>query len=117
MVCEAALKKKGWEVLSMDLSGLSPVTDYFVITNASTDVHARAIANYIVETLRVKGVRPLHMEGNSLGRWILIDYFDVVIHIFLEETRMYYGLERLWGDAPTIHFDENVSLSLTKEVK
>ena len=90
----------------MDLSELSPVTDFFVITSATTEVHARAIADYVVETISLAGIQPWQMEGYPFGHWILLDYVNVVVHIFLEEARSYYGLERLWGDAPTTSFDD-----------
>jgi ribosome-associated protein len=90
----------------MDLTELSPVTDFFVITSATTNIHARAIADSIVETLKSIGIRPLHLEGYTYGNWILIDYVDIIVHIFLEDSREYYGLERLWGDAPTTSFED-----------
>ena len=105
-VCDAVLEKKGFEILLMDLTEPSPVTDFFVITSATTDVHAKAIADHVVKVLASRGVQKWQMEGYPLGHWILIDYVDVVVHIFLEETRRYYGLERLWGDAPTTRIDE-----------
>ncbi len=94
-----ALEKKASEIKVLDLRRLSDVTDYFVTCTAEVELHARAIADHIIESLKKKGIRPWHEEGYQNSRWILLDYVDVVVHIFLEETREFYGLEKLWGDA------------------
>jgi ribosome-associated protein len=94
-----ALEKKASEIKVLDLRKLSDVTDYFVTCSAEVELHARAIADHIIESLKKKGIRPWHKEGYQNCRWILLDYVDVVVHIFLGETRGFYGLEKLWGDA------------------
>lgn len=94
-----ALEKKASEIKVLDLRELSDVTDYFVTCTAGVELHARAIADHIIESLKKKGIRPWHKEGYQSSRWILLDYVDVVVHIFLDETREFYGLEKLWGDA------------------
>jgi len=96
---ELALEKKAFDVKILDLRKLSPVCDFFVICSASVDIHAKAIAEWITENLKRKGVRFWHHEGYQASRWILLDYVDVVIHIFLPEVRKFYALEKLWGDA------------------
>jgi ribosome-associated protein len=90
-------EKKGTDIIVFDLRDLSPIADYFVIANGLSDVHCRTIAEYLTEY-----ERPNHIEGFEQGHWILLDFIDVIVHIFLEETRTFYGLERLWGDAPQI---------------
>jgi ribosome-associated protein len=92
------LEKKASDVLVMDLRGLSSVTDHFVVCSADSDVQIRAIADAVVDGLEKKGVEPWHKETGS-PNWVIIDYVDVVLHIFHKTTRSYYSLEKLWGDA------------------
>lgn len=94
-----ALAKKAFDVKILDLRKLSTVTDFFVICSAQVDIHAKAIADSILENLEEKGIKVWHNEGYQTSRWILLDYVDVVVHIFLKETREFYALEKLWGDA------------------
>lgn len=96
---ELALEKKAFDVKILDMRKLSSVCDFFVICSASVDIHAKAIAEWITVNLERKGVRFWHHEGYQASRWILLDYVDVVIHIFLPEVREFYALEKLWGDA------------------
>ena len=93
-------EKLGEDVTVLDLRGSSPVTDFFIIATAGSTIHAQAIANDITRQLRDEGERPHHVEGTEVGAWVLLDYVDVVVHIFLTDVRQFYGLERLWGDAP-----------------
>lgn len=101
---ELALTKKAENVVSMELKKLTSTCDYFVIASGTSDVQVKAIADAIVEGLKETGEKPWHVEGYEGKRWILLDYVDVVVHVFDEETRDYYQLERLWGDAPTEEF-------------
>ena len=94
-----ALEKKAFDVKILDLRKLSSVCDFFVICSASVDVQAKAIADWIIENLGARGINYWHNEGYQACRWILLDYVDVVVHIFLPEVRAFYELERLWGDA------------------
>lgn len=91
--------KKAEDVVLLDLGKLSNITDYFLICSAGSDVHAQTIADAVIEGLDSSGVVS-HVEGYETARWILIDCFGVVLHVFRPEVREYYGLERLWGDAP-----------------
>lgn len=93
---------KGRDVLVLDLRGLSDATDYFVIASGTSDAHVRGIANSVVEQLHRRGSKANHVEGLQGGRWVLIDFVDYVVHLFHPETRGFYQLERLWGDAPEI---------------
>uniref|UniRef100_A0A7C4X9U5 Ribosomal silencing factor RsfS n=1 Tax=candidate division WOR-3 bacterium TaxID=2052148 RepID=A0A7C4X9U5_UNCW3 len=90
-------EKKGEEIVIFDLRGISPITDYFVIAQGLSEIHNRTIAQYLAEY-----EDPDHIEGMESGGWILLDYVDVIVHIFLKEVREFYGLERLWGDAPQV---------------
>ena len=98
---EFALEKKANEVKILDLRGITSITDYFVICSGDADIQIRAIADAITANLKEEDIDVWHTEGYQSGRWILLDFVDVVVHVFLEETREFYGLERLWGDAPT----------------
>ncbi len=91
----AALDRKASAVLVFNLTELTTLADYFVLSTAASDRQARAIADAIAEALGT----PLSVEGLSAARWILMDYGDVVFHVFQEEARKFYALERLWGDA------------------
>jgi ribosome-associated protein len=92
----AALDKKAAAVLVFNLTELTTMADYFVLSTAGSDRQARAIADAILEALG----SPLSIEGLAVANWILMDYGDVVFHVFQEEARKFYALERLWGDAP-----------------
>lgn len=96
---EFALEKKAFDVKILDLRKLSSVCDFFVVCSADVEVHAKAVADGIMENLQKRGINFWHNEGYQACRWILLDYVDVVIHIFLPEVREFYALEKLWGDA------------------
>lgn len=106
VLVEAARERNAREGLILDLRGLSDATDYFVLVSGDSDVHARAIARNIQENMEEAGYDAAGVEGESQGRWILLDYFDLVVHVFLPRVRDYYQLERLWGDAPRVEFGE-----------
>jgi len=95
-----ALEKKGFDVRILKLKELSSVCDYFLIVSGEADIHVKAIAQAIIEGLKEAGERPMHVEGMVEGNWVLLDYIDVIVHVFKEPTRQFYSLERLWGDAP-----------------
>lgn len=99
-VCKHALDKSGLDVRIIDLRRISDVADYFVICSGTVDIHVKAIADYIVDKLKEKGVRVWHKEGYQALNWVLLDYVTVVVHIFRPEVRERYALEKLWGDAP-----------------
>ena len=103
LALDAALSKKALDVTVMDLRGISGEVDYFVIATGESDLQIRAIVDAVVDRLRTDaGERPLHREGQpGTSRWIVLDYFDLVVHVFDPELRAHYDLERLWGDAPT----------------
>ncbi len=99
---EAALSKKAYDLVVLDLRDLAGVSDYFLICSAASDVQVKAVAEAIEEKLREVGARPWHVEGLEGRRWVLLDYVDMVAHVFHERTRQYYTLDRLWGDARSI---------------
>lgn len=94
-----ALDKKANDVVIMDLRGLTPVTDYFVLCTGESDLQIKAIVDHVDDSLRTEDTKPYHVEGYDQLNWVLLDYVDVVVHVFLAETRDYYGLEKLWADA------------------
>ena len=100
MAGRLALEKKGFDVRILRLKELSSVCDYFLIVSGEADIHVKAIAQSIIEGLKEAGERPMHVEGMVEGNWVLLDYIDVIVHVFKEPTRQFYSLERLWGDAP-----------------
>lgn len=118
LALDAALSKKALDVTVMDLRGLSGEVDYFVLATGESDLQIRAIVDAIVDDLRTKaGERPLHREGQpGTSRWIVLDYFDLVVHVFDPELRSHYDLERLWGDAPTERVrDEHPEAALLRD--
>lgn len=100
---EAAVDKKAIDLDVLSVGDVTSIADFFIICSGNTERQAVAISDAIGERLREKdGVKPLTVEGTSPGRWILMDYGDFIVHIFTEECRRFYGLERLWGDAPNV---------------
>ncbi|OGD72426.1 MAG: ribosome silencing factor [Candidatus Coatesbacteria bacterium RBG_13_66_14] len=93
---------KAEEVVALDLRGIAAMSDYFVIASGVTENHVRALCERIERDLAPRGAKPLHREGLETWNWVLLDYFDVVVHIFRRPVRRYYDLERLWGDAPAL---------------
>ncbi len=99
-------KNKGEHINVIDISDLSSVADYFVIATALNRMHAQAIERHIDKDFKEKfAIRPLHTEGSKTGDWILMDYIDIVVHIFIKEERDHYQLDKLWGDAPQVNTD------------
>ncbi len=98
----AAEDRKAIGLKVLHLEKVSGFTDYFVIASGSSERQVQAIADRILERLRADGVRPLHVEGYQRGQWVLLDFGDLVVHVFQEEPRRFYALERLWGDAPDV---------------
>jgi len=104
---EAALEKKALDVTVLDLSGLTVIADYFVICSGESTTQVKAVAEFIEQEFAKKRIRPLGVEGAAHSHWILLDYGDVIIHVFEKETRAYYNLEKLWMDAKVIEIDED----------
>jgi len=92
--------KKAEDILIMDMSEAVDFADFFIICAADSYRHVKAIADYVIENAKKKGVRIWHSEGYDDANWILLDYGDIIVHIFMEEARRFYALERLWRDVP-----------------
>jgi ribosome-associated protein len=98
----AAEDKKVLDLVVLDLRKAAGFTDYFVIGSGANARQVRAIADAVMEALAADGAKPAHIEGYDRAEWVLLDYFDFIVHVFAPETRMFYGLERLWGSAERV---------------
>ena len=107
----AAGAKQGTDIVVLDVHRVIVITDFFVIASASSERQVRTIVEEIERALRDLGVRPVRREGEAGARWVLLDYVDVVIHVFTEEEREYYDLERLWSDAGRLDWEESGAAS------
>ena len=106
---EAMDDKKGEGILILDVSGLLVVTDVFLLASGTSTRHVRSLTDDAEAALKEMDRKPIRREGAEYGEWVLLDYGDVVIHVFEHETRSYYDLERLWADAPQIPFTARAS--------
>jgi ribosome-associated protein len=98
-IADLAMDKKAKQIAVMDLNGITSIADFFVIMSGESDTQIKAISDHIVKELKGQAIKVYHKEGYDSLRWVLLDYVDVVVHVFKSETREFYGLERLWGDA------------------
>ena len=105
-IVAAAEDKKARDVRVLDVEGISMVTDSFVICSANSNTQVKAIADHIEKVLEQAGIKMLHEEGYREGRWILMDFGTCIVHIFAEEEREFYNLERLWGSERPVHEEE-----------
>ncbi len=105
----AADEKQGEDPVALDVSGPLPLTDIFFLVSGRNERNVVAIAGEIEDKMIEAGAKPLRREGRSEGRWILLDFGDVVAHVFHEEDRMYYSLERLWKDCPAIPLEQKLA--------
>ena len=101
-ICETLKNHKGEDVLSIDVRGKSSVADYFVIASGRSMTHTRSLIEHVEEDMDKLGVSPIRSEGVTEGRWAVLDYGDVVVHIFNDETRVLYYLEKLWGNEENV---------------
>ena len=104
-VATLCLDFKATDVVVLDLDGVTDMTDFFIIASGSSDTHVRSIAERLMEELKKEGSPVHHSEGLERGRWALLDFVDVVVHIFHPSLREFYQLERLWGDAAVVAID------------
>jgi len=103
LVAAAAADKKAEGIVALDLRGISTFTDFFVICSGTSEPHLKAVANGIEETLRKDhGIRSHAIDGYPLSQWVVMDYGDVIVHIFHQSKREFYSLEDLWNDAPRL---------------
>ena len=109
VAAQAAASKKGDDIVILDVGAVLVITDSFVITSAPNDRLVRTIAEEVERRVKeAGGPAPLRIEGLREAEWVLLDYGDFVVHVFLEETRRFYDLERLWADAPRVEWEETV---------
>jgi ribosome-associated protein len=108
---EAAADKLADDILAFDVSEQLVITDVFVLCSASNDRQVRAVVDAIEERLRTLDAKPVRREGEREGRWVLLDYVDVIVHVQHAEERVYYSLERIWKDCPTVELPEEVRRS------
>ncbi len=113
-IAQLALTKKAYDIVIMDLRKLTTMTDYFVVCTADSDTQVKAVADAIGEGMANLGDRPWHEEGYTNRSWILLDFVDVVVHVFHKDVRNFYNLERLWGDAPKEHVADDEAPKLKK---
>lgn len=110
MAARAASDKRATDIVAIDVAELLVVTDYFVICTGNTDIQVRAIAEEVEDRLREEGdIKPIGREGAAEGRWVLLDFGDLVVHVFQPEERAFYRLENLWNDAPRLELPEDVN--------
>lgn len=102
LIGEACQEAKGNGLVTLDVADIADVADYFVIVSGRSDRHAQGIANRIIDELAQRGIEPTSTEGFEQGHWVLLDYDDVVVHVFYEPTREHYDLEGLWAKAPRL---------------
>lgn len=102
IAADAAEDKKARDIVILDIRGLSVIADFFIICSATSRTQVQAIADSVEERLALQGVRCKGIEGKDEGKWILLDFGDVVVHVFNEDERSFFSLERLWGDAARI---------------
>ncbi len=110
MAMEAAIEKKAYDLRGLVLREISDVADYFVVASGSSDRHVRGIADEIMRRLAEVGERPFSISGYENGEWILLDYVNIVIHVFHEPVRHFYGLDELWNRAPLLELPEQLSI-------
>lgn len=102
--CDAADNKKAGDIKVLDIRDISPIADYFIICSGSSPIQVRAIADEIEEKIENAGYELYHKEGYESSRWILLDFGEIIIHVFHEEERNFYNIERLWADAEVINY-------------
>lgn len=102
-VLEASEDKKGIDPLILDVRKLIDFTEFFFVVHGTSDRHVRTIADAVLDQLHAKKVKPLHVEGRNEATWVLLDYGSIMVHVFHHETRKFYNLERLWGDAKIVN--------------
>jgi ribosome-associated protein len=107
----AAASKQARDVVVLDVRDLIVITDYFVIASGTSDRQVRSVAEEIERAVKAHGLRPVRREGEREGRWVLLDFVDFVAHVFQDQDRQYYELERLWADAPPVGWEERAAQS------
>ncbi|MES2272962.1 MAG: ribosome silencing factor [Chlamydiota bacterium] len=109
LIAQVIYDKKGFNILALDVRGLSSLSDFFLIAEGNVDRHVIAIARAIVEELNEKGISPLHKEGLRVGDWVVIDYGEIMVHLFMPVLRERYRLERLWAECKIVDLEIDIS--------
>jgi len=117
IIADLIKNKKGYDIKILDLRKLSTIADFFVICSADSDRQVKAIADEIEDKLSEQRIKCSNREGYETMNWILLDYFDVIVHVFKNEARNYYNLEKFWGDAPVIEVGDDTEKKPKKSVK
>ncbi len=116
-IANLIFNKKGYDVKIIDLQNVASFADFFVICSADSDTQVKAIADEVDKTLRDEGIKCWHKEGFTALTWVLLDYVDVVVHIFKKDSRDFYNIEKLWGDAESIDVIDPVLLNAQEKEK
>ena len=116
-IANLAWEKKGKDITILDLRGLTDISDYFIIVSGESELHLKALTEFVEQELKKEGIKPWHREGQQNLNWILLDYIEVVLHIFKPHVREFYSLEKLWGDARISRLEEDVPLRAISETK
>lgn len=109
-IAQVIFDKKGFNILVLDVRKVSTMTDYFILAEGTVDRHVKALSEAIVDDLALRGLHPSHMEGQQEGDWVVLDYADFIIHLFIPELREKYALEELWHEGQIV----DVTIDLTK---
>ena len=109
LACSALREKQGFDPVILDIRKLTAIADYFVLVHGNSQRHVRTLSDTTLEWLGAKKVEPGHVEGLNEARWVLLDYGSVIVHVFHRDTRAFYNLERLWGEAKTVRVTESIS--------
>lgn len=117
IIADLIKNKKSYDIKILDLRKLSTIADFFVICSADSDRQVKAIADEIEDKLSEQRIKCSNREGYETMNWILLDYFDVIVHVFKNEARNYYNLEKFWGDAPVIEVGDDTEKKPKKSVK
>lgn len=108
-IAQVIYDKKGVNILALDVQGLSSITDFLLIAEGNVDRHVSSMAKAIMDDLGEKGIHPLHLEGLKIGDWVVLDYGEIMVHLFKPGLREKYTLERLWGDSKIVDLIIDVS--------
>lgn len=108
LIAQTIFDKKGFNILALDVRGISTMTDYFIVAEGTVDRHVKALSNSIVHAMQTEGEKPLHLEGDQSSDWVVIDYGNIVIHLFIPDLREKYAIEKLWKEGKVV--DVNISI-------
>ncbi len=117
IIADLIKNKKGYDIKILDLRKLSTIADFFVICSADSDRQVKAIADEVEDKLSEQRIKCSNREGYETMNWILLDYFDVIVHVFKNEARNYYNLEKFWGDAPVIEVGDDTDKTPKRTAK